>query len=399
MTAQIIWLVLLFLFSLTAYVTLSVISEDALTSLERRRENYALPPLSRLAAHTPQLLAILNFSRLLFAIPVLLIAYRWTAPLGFGAVLGVLVLLILLLYSFPQWLLRRVSLSFFRAFVRGIGYIVYPLVWGLVKLSPPNIREIVLEEEKKTSEPEEVKSEEFKGDILDAINTIGGTTVREVMTPRVDMVCISSAATLSELHQFFKEQKFSRLPVYKEKIDNIVGIVSVMDLVGNLPVTDSTISVAAIMRPAPFVPETKKVFTLLRELRESHGQMAIVIDEYGGTSGLVTMEDLLEEIVGEIEDEYDEARFESYREKDGAYIVTGKFPVERLEEVFQIQVEAEDFETISGLIFSIVGRIPTVGEIVKYKNLSLEILEADKRRIHRLRIRSLPEQENAEEAV
>ena len=399
MTFQIVWLGILFLLSLTAYVTLSVISEDALTSLERGKENYAFPPLSKLSADTPQLLEILNFSRLLFATPVLLLAYRWSAPLGIGAVLTVLAVLIILLYSFPQWLLRRVSLSFFRGLVRGIGYLVYPLFWGLVKLSPHNLHEIVLEEEKKTSEPEEVKSEEFKGDILKAINTIGETTLREVMTPRVDVVCISSTATLPELHQFFKEQKFSRVPVYKEKIDNIIGIVSVMDLVGNLPNAAPETPVTTIMRPAPFVPETKKVFTLLRELRESHGQMAIIIDEYGGTSGLVTMEDLLEEIVGEIEDEYDEASFESYREKDGSYIVTGKFTVERLEEIFHVQVLAEDFETVSGLVFSILGRIPIVGEIVKYKNLNLEILEADKRRIHRLRIRALLEQENAEEAV
>jgi len=159
-----------------------------------------------------------------------------------------------------------------------------------------------------------------------------------------------------------------------------------------MPVTD-------LVRPAIFVPETKKVFTLLREFRESHVQMAIVIDEYGGTSGLVTLEDLLEEIVGEIEDEYDEARFESHREKDGSYIVTGKFPVQRLEEIFHVTVTAEDFETVSGLIFSVVGRIPMVGEIVKYENLNLEILEADKRRIHRLRIKPLPQTKNAEEIL
>jgi len=247
-------------------------------------------------------------------------------------------------------------------------------------------------------EPEE-KSEEFKVDILKAVSMIGETTVREVMTPRVDMVCIPATATLSELFQLFKEYKFSRLPVYKEKIDNIIGIVSVMDLVGRMPNSELSNPVTGILRPAVFVPETKKVFTLLREFRESHAQMAIVIDEYGGTSGLVTLEDLLEEIVGEIEDEYDEARFESFREKDGAYVVTGKFPIERLEEIFQVDVGAEDFETVSGLVFSIVGRIPVVGELIQYKNLSLEVLEADKRRIHRLRIRQLRPKEDAEQTL
>ena len=108
------------------------------------------------------------------------------------------------------------------------------------------------------------------------------------------------------------------------------------------------------------------------------------------------MEDLLEELVGEIQDEFDETGVEGYRDKDGAYIVTGKFPIERMEEVFSINVPEEDFETISGLIFSLLGRIPIVGEIVHYKNLNLEIVEADKRRIHRVRIRELPKEENAE---
>jgi CBS domain containing-hemolysin-like protein len=146
-----------------------------------------------------------------------------------------------------------------------------------------------------------------------------------------------------------------------------------------------------------FVPETKKILSLLREFREAHAQMAIVIDEYGGTSGLVTLEDLLEELVGEIGDEHDEVPPDVYRERDGTVVVSGKFPVEKLEEMFQVEVPEEDFETISGLIFSILGRIPMTGEVVKYKNLNLEILEADKRRIYRVRIRELPREENARE--
>jgi len=136
----------------------------------------------------------------------------------------------------------------------------------------------------------------------------------------------------------------------------------------------------------------------LREFRESHNQVAIVIDEYGGTSGLVTLEDLLEEIVGEIEDEYDEApASETFREVDGTYVVTGKFPVERMEEMFQLQIPAEDFETISGLVFSTLGRIPLVGESLTYKNLRLEILDADKRRINKIRIRPLRKEEDETE--
>jgi putative hemolysin len=395
-----LWLSFLFVISLFSYVSFSIVSDDVVSSLDSQTlelepEKYKLRPLSELTKDTEQLLALLSFSRLLLTVPLFLIAFKWTVSFGAIPVLLTLGCLILLLYLFPQWMVRRGSLQAFRATVRASAYLLYPIFWGLIRISPPQIQPPpAAENSKANGELHEEQSEEFKGDIIKAISTIGETTVREVMTPRVDMVCVALDATIAELHEFFKEHKFSRVPVYKEKIDNIVGIVSVMDFIS---MEEPERTVQEIVRPATFVPETKKVFTLLRELRESHAQMAIVIDEYGGTSGVVTLEDLLEEIVGEIEDEYDEAGDESFVEKDGAYIVTGKFPVERMEELFQIQIAAEDFETVSGLVFSVLGRIPMVGEILRYKNLEIEILEADKRRIHRLRLRALPQTENAEE--
>lgn len=402
-----IWLLILFLLSLLAYLSFSFIAQDAVSTfsqtLDLTRKNYEIEPLSRLYQNPERLEAILNFSRVLFVIPVLLLAYYWSnRAAGAAAVAPALVFLILLLYLLPEWLLSRTPNVLFRGTVQVTAYLFYPIYWFLAKLTPLNPPEPAAPVEAKAKvngEDENPESKEFKVDIIKAVSTIGETTVREVMTPRVDMVSIASTATLSELHQMFKEHKFSRLPVYKEKVDNIAGIVSVMDLVGSIPNTDLSVPVTSIMRPAVFVPETKKVFTLLLDFREQRTQMAIVIDEYGGTSGLVTMEDLLEEIVGEIQDEYDEAPHDAFREKEGTYVVTGKFPVERLEELFHIEVAAEDFETISGLIFSILGRIPAVGEMIRYQNLNLEILEADKRRIHRVRIRMLPKEETMEESV
>lgn len=402
---QTFWFVLLFALSILAYLSFSLISQDVVASasttpLEPKQEPYALPPLSKLCPDTERLTAILSFSRLLFVIPVLLLAYKWTVRYGAIPVTSVLVCLILLLYLLPEWMLRRLSLSVFKSTVQITAYILYPIFWLLAQLTPIESHRVVTSDFKKRSEEAtEEESAEFKGDILKAISMIGETTVREVMTPRVDMVAISSNATLAELHQMYKEHKFSRLPVYKDKIDNIIGIVSVMDLVSSIPKQDMNTPVTQLMRPAIFVPETKKVFTLLRELREAHAQMAIVIDEYGGTSGLVTLEDLLEEIVGEIGDEHDEAPSEYFKDREGSIIVTGKFPIEKFEEVFAVEVAEDDFETISGLIFSILGRIPIVGEVIKYKNLNLEVIEADKRRIHRVRIKELPKEENATEAV
>ena len=357
----------------------------------RSEEGYQLRPLTLLFDTEDRLLVVLQLCRLLFAVPVILMLFEWAAKIHLAVGITVIVLAIPLLYLLPMWATKTRSSKMFHATAQAISYILYPGLWILDKLTGKVTKPAPQEEERKITngELEEVESREFKGDIIKAVSTIEDTTVREVMTPRVDMMTISSSATIRDLHNFFKEHKFSRVPVYRERVDNIVGVVSVMDFVSRIPETDMHTNVDQVMRPALFVPETKKVFTLLREFRESHGQMAIVIDEYGGTSGLVTLEDLLEEIVGEIADEFDEAPEEAHLEKDGAYVVTGKFPIEQLEEVFGIHVVDEDFETISGLIFSIVGRIPMVGEMVKYQNLSFEILEADKRRIHRVRIKQI----------
>lgn len=401
-----LWLLFVLLFSFAAYLSFSVISHNAVALLalppEERKEKFDLPPLTKLCPDLEQLSIILSFSRLIFVIPILMISYRFTAERNTFLLIFTLLTLTILLYVLPELLLRRFPLSMFQRTVQVFSFILYPLFWLMTRFTPEATSEIVEKEEEKTKaseEPQEVISKELKGDILKAISTIGETTVREVMTPRVDMITVPATATLKELHEMFKEHKFSRLPVYNEKVDNVIGIVSVMDFVSALPDVDLSTPVTRLMRPAMFVPETKKILTLLREFREAHAQMAIVIDEYGGTSGLVTLEDLLEELVGEIGDEHDEVPPDLYRERDGTVVVSGKFPVEKLEEMFQIEVPEEDFETISGLIFSILGRIPLTGEVVKYRNLFFEILEADKRRIYRVRIRELPREENAREAL
>ena len=393
------WLTVLCLLFFLAYLSFSLIARDAVSVLAQCLEptEYKFPPLSTMCPDPHRLTSILSFSRLLFALPILLVVHRWTTQFGVVVVSVALICVVILLYLLPEWMSGRVSISFFKGVAQVFSYVFYPLFWVLAKLMPtaPKIQQAA--EVKQNGEAEtEIESEEFKGDLIRAISTIEETTVREVMAPRVDMVSIPSSATLNELHQMFKEHKFSRIPVYKEKVDNVIGIASVMDLVSCLPKYDLSTPVTSIMRPAIFVPETKKVFTLLREFRESHVQMAIVIDEYGGTSGLVTLEDLLEEIVGEIGDEHDEVPLEYYREREGTTIVTGKFPIEKFEEIFNIEVPEEDFETVSGLIFSILGRIPIVGEVVHYKNLELEIVEADKRRIHRVRIKEMPREEVVE---
>lgn len=212
------------------------------------------------------------------------------------------------------------------------------------------------------------------------------TMVREVMTPRPDIVGVSAAATIGELLAVFREQQYSRIPVYNESLDNVVGFIFVKDLI-QLPSTDPSQPIAPLVRPAYFVPETKRVPELLREFQRNRVQSAIVVDEYGGIAGLVSIEDLLEEIVGEIRDEYDTEVEPVVEEKDGTYVVSGKAHVEDLSERLKVTIEGEGFETVGGYLLAHLGRVPTVGETFDIDGLSVEVLEAERRRINRVRIR------------
>ncbi|MBI4477297.1 MAG: HlyC/CorC family transporter [Acidobacteria bacterium] len=229
--------------------------------------------------------------------------------------------------------------------------------------------------------------------LLRSIVEFGDTLVREVMTPRPDIVAIEAGATIDELRALVAEQEYSRFPVYKEVLDNIVGFVFVKDLI-LLPQAamsaDATGSIAPLVRPPHVVPETKRLAELLKEFQRQQIQMAIVVDEYGGTAGLVTLEDLLEEIVGEIRDEYDVETEPITEQPDGSLSVSGKVDVDKVAERLDIAIEGEGFETVGGFLLSKLGRVPAVGEKFDLDGLSVEILEAERRRITRVRFAKIP---------
>ncbi len=212
------------------------------------------------------------------------------------------------------------------------------------------------------------------------------TMVREVMTPRPDIVAVSASATLGELLALFRDQQYSRVPVYKETLDNILGFVVVKDLI-QLQTADPGQPITPLVRPAYFVPETKRVPELLREFQRNRVQSAIVVDEYGGIAGLVTIEDLLEEIVGEIRDEYDVEVEPVVEEGNGTFLFSGKAHVENLAQRLKVEVEGEGFETVGGYLLAHLGRVPVVGETFEIDGLTVEVLEAERRRINRVRIR------------
>jgi CBS domain containing-hemolysin-like protein len=221
--------------------------------------------------------------------------------------------------------------------------------------------------------------------LLKSIVDFGDTLVREVMTPRPDIVAIRSDATLDELRSLFREQEYSRIPVFKDSLDNILGFVFVKDLIllasprGDQPIT-------IILRPAHFVPETKPVSELLREFQRQRMQMAIAVDEYGGTAGLVTLEDLVEEIVGEIRDEYDVETEAVVDEGNGSFVFSGTADVDEIADRLGVPIEREGFETVGGFLLSHVGRVPAPGEMFDIDGLHVEVIDAERRRIRKVRI-------------
>jgi len=227
--------------------------------------------------------------------------------------------------------------------------------------------------------------------LLQSIVDFGGTLVREVMTPRPDIAAIPAEATIDQLRALFREQEYSRIPVYKENLDNILGIVFVKDLV-LLSETDSVEqSIARLVRPAAFVPETKRVPELLKEFQRKQVQMAIVVDEYGGTAGLVTLEDLLEEIVGEIRDEYDVEAEAVVDEGNGSWVFSAKASIDEVRDRLRVEIEPEGFETVGGYVLTRTGRVPQVGETFELDGMLVEVLEAERRRIHKVRFRPAQE--------
>jgi len=228
-----------------------------------------------------------------------------------------------------------------------------------------------------------IEGEERK--LLQSIVDFGDTLVREVMTPRPDIVAIQETATVGDLRALFREQEYSRFPVYKESLDNISGVVFVKDFVALDRVDDSK-PMAPFMRPAVIVPESKRVPELLKQFQRQQTQIAIVVDEYGGTAGLVTIEDLLEEIVGEIRDEYDVETEPIVEERGGCFVFTGKVDIDEVNQRLNVQIEREGFETVGGYILTHLGRIPRKGERIELDGLVIEVLEMEGRRIHKVRM-------------
>ncbi|MGZ5439213.1 MAG: hemolysin family protein [Candidatus Aminicenantales bacterium] len=224
-------------------------------------------------------------------------------------------------------------------------------------------------------------------ELLRSVVEFGDTVVREVMTPRVNMVCIRKDATIDNLKDLIIKEKYSRIPVYKDRLDNMEGIVMAKDIIEYSDDKHKLQPIEALIRPVAFVPEAMPVQDLLREFQKVKTKMAIVVDEHGSVAGLVSMEDVVEEIVGEIQDEYDTEESQIVTNAPLDFTVSGATEVEELEELFDVELAEDDFITVGGLITHNLGRLPFKGETLTVKGLLIEVLEIDQKKVKKLRIR------------
>jgi CBS domain containing-hemolysin-like protein len=233
---------------------------------------------------------------------------------------------------------------------------------------------------------EEAAIEEDEKDLIHSIFEFGDTLVREVMVPRPDMVCVPVDSGLRNVLDVILRHGYSRIPVYRGELDEIVGVVYAKDVLRHLHAGKENVPLDSIMREAYFVPETKKLSELLREMQQRRVHIALVTDEYGSVAGLVTIEDLLEEIVGEIADEYDREEPQLEPVDDHTYRVNGRLSIDDVNDLLDVNLPHDEWDTVAGLMYGLLGAVPTQGETVSYDNLTFTAEKVQGRRIAKVLI-------------
>ncbi len=313
-------------------------------------------------------------------------------------------------------LLAVLFLGWLMTIVLGLGLARGPRVEtmtlvALVALRPwtPLLRRLAIlespEEESRADEEAEVDEHEVRAfigagedagileredaELVVSIVELSDTVAREIMTPRTDVVALPVSSEFGAVQQQFAESMFTRIPVFRDTLDRIDGVVHVKDVLRAV-VGGTTPSARELLRPVLVVPETKPLRELLREFQGSRQQLAVVVDEYGGTSGIVTLEDVLEEIVGEIGDEHERETPEVQKESDGTFLLKGSANAEVLEELFGVEIGEVGFDSVAGLVLDCLGHMPRAGEHASWRGLDLEVVEVDRRRLRRVRVRRSP---------
>ncbi len=236
---------------------------------------------------------------------------------------------------------------------------------------------------------------EDEEEMLLSVLSFRKTMVREVMVPRTEMTCLDVGEPLEALVRVMVEEGHSRIPLYEDDADHVIGFVTARDVLRFWHSPDPTPPIRELLRPAYFVPETMSLEVLLGEFRRRRVHLAIAVDEYGGVSGIATMEDVLEEIVGDIDDEYDDEEEAEIREAGDGLRVDARAEIEKLEEHLGVELDSEgEFETVGGLVFHILGHVPVAGETFRHRGLEITVRDADKRRVKEVKVRKLAPRES-----
>ncbi|HKB78111.1 MAG TPA: hemolysin family protein [Thermoanaerobaculia bacterium] len=286
-------------------------------------------------------------------------------------------------------------------------YCFWPVLYPLRRMLERLDRQEEQESENEEPTEEEVQAyidvgeeegilEASEGKMIHSVVEFGDRLAHELMTPRIDVLAFDDRRSLDDLARLFSESKYSRIPIYHDSVDTVTGVVHIKDVFDAM-VRKQTKSVTELARPPLFVSETKKVSELLRELQSEHLQVAIVVDEFGGTAGIITIEDIVEDIVGDISDEHEDVEATVVDLGNDEYLVSGQMRVDTLEEMLDTHLAGEDYETVAGLIFTTLGRVPKSGTVVGKNGFLFEVERADRRRIYRVKISKDPHWEAVQE--
>lgn len=379
-------------------VALRRMNTDSGNSLPFLEEFKTVPSSHRAAIHALRQMSLIGavaLSGWIFALNAW--PWGWWGGIATGAIVGTLLVETVLARVFalkdPRLALRVTSVL-----VRPVHALTYPVLAPVHAAFRRWAGTIAEEEESDEDADEDVEAfievgeregilEKSEGRMVRGIVDLDSTLVREIMTPRVDVVALHAKASIAEARGVALAAAHSRFPVYGETIDNVVGILHVRDLLRAWDEGWGDAGIGGLLRPAVFVPETRTVAEVLAEMR-TRAHVALVVDEYGGFAGLVTLEDLVEEIVGEIHDEHDRDDATLASETGGAWLVSGGAHAEELERVFGVDLGERDYDTVGGFVTAALGRVPVKGETFEHGGLSVEIVEADPRRVRRVRVKA-----------
>ena len=293
--------------------------------------------------------------------------------------------------------------NFFASFLNLVIKILYPITFIFLKITEFIVWVLPIKKEEMFDSEEELKIlaeigeeegtlKQTESDMIQSVFEFKNKLIKEILTPRVDVIALSTTDSLDTAMDLIMEKKYSKIPVYKENIDNIKGVLYAKDIIPYLTGSRPEINILKLSREPYFVPETKPIDELLEEFKVKKTNIAIVVDEWGGTSGIITLEDVVEEVMGELSDPFDEEEYEIIKKKDGTTIVDGSIKIYDLLENFDIKFPQErEYDTLAGFILDVIGNIPDKGHSIDFENYQFKVVNIESNRIDKIQIKKINE--------